>query len=967
MAGTVDSLHQSRLFDYNADLITGLPPEVDKVRVRNAIQLLDDNDYMVYKNTRAGLTQSLTYACQVLGKRMLLVSPTTKIGTETVSSAAGSDHVHFAANSACKKLKDKIEHKSIYGDLPLSLPDCNGCVYREGCDIGKMVDDYGAQIHTITYSKLVSVMLSDSKTAECIQTIMEGVDVVCLDEGDTLNKPNTVTVDFDTSILETILMAGGSKYIKLAAERLEELKNDIRNDEDLFYGWLDESDEEHAQPAYASFPYYNSRSLNENELKFATGQLLTLVNWQHRNGLTDKEILQIRDVIALMGNKNLTLTTVKINGVMAHQIKGDWGIEQRVLHDFFKKLVPGARAIIVSGTLYEKEPGYFEGLIGRPLTSYIYPDIHNTNSKMTIYADGWSLHGKMDWMMSKIDQIVNRIKKISEREGNQPIFLIAQKKELAAEISARLNGEFPNITINYYRSAESTGVAHDQRIGIAVGLAQTPMTSCDYCTSCQEESQKLRLQDVDAASWQAWSRIKDPAGKEDSRLYCIGVKANDAQRVSTWGIDRIVDLQTKTVSCTKELERPKLMMPQAEHRANPSRRSCSELIERVWKVEDSGDLLKKSTDRPIDVLCLNVENLSNFGVYYNTPKTFEEREQTKATQKMLFINNKGHYAQQNCSPGADGRYGYARHEIQDLDSLLDRVFDGDVTMAAYCFDPDGLTTVCMCDFDSHDPSKPPSEDQVRSAVKYLESLGIPCLVEASGSLHSYHLWIPIIPTSPKLVRVFLKQLLRDMDAVKTEIFPAQGSVSPKHPYGNPVKLPGSINRKTGTRSKFVDPHTLEPVERVVIDRLLELRDPGEGAEEIEGKRFIPVSQDVKLKPRTRSSYGKAGMRPCIQKILDDKIQLNEGDGHKLRIAIVTEALAAGKSKEDIIEMFKYQEDYDYSITEENVCYIRGKEYSPFTCEKLEELGICEGCGKRAKSPYGMKLVVAEFEDVEVLV
>jgi hypothetical protein len=52
------------------------------------------------------------------------------------------------------------------------------------------------------------------------------------------------------------------------------------------------------------------------------------------------------------------------------------------------------------------------------------------------------------------------------------------------------------------------------------------------------DSQQLRLNEVHAATWQAWSRVKDPNGEVES--HCVGVRAEEISDVVTWGTNRTI-------------------------------------------------------------------------------------------------------------------------------------------------------------------------------------------------------------------------------------------------------------------------------------------------------------------------------------------------------------------------------------------------------------------------------------------
>jgi hypothetical protein len=177
-----------------------------------------------------------------------------------------------------------------------------------------------------------------------------------------------------------------------------------------------------------------------------------------------------------------------------------------------------------------------------------------------------------------------------------------------------------------------------------------------------------------------------------------------------------------------------------------------------------------------------------------------------------------------------------------------------------------------------------------------------------------------------------------------EAFPKQNNKH--HPFGNALKLPLAINNKTGKRAETLG-DDLEPVDVIFITKVIELREPVKEAEKVGERLYLPA----KLVPRKKRHMISRGlMRPCIAAALTK--QLDSGEGHDMRVAVVCEALASGKSRDEIIGLFVGQDDYDETITADHVDYAKNQGYHPWKCETLQarcaSLVDCSQCPHNAE-------------------
>ncbi|MEM1977095.1 MAG: hypothetical protein QXX29_04275 [Nitrososphaerota archaeon] len=100
------------------------------------------------------------------------------------------------------------------------------------------------------------------------------------------------------------------------------------------------------------------------------------------------------------------------------------------------------------------------------------------------------------------------------------------------------------------------------------------------------------------------------------------------------------------------------------------------------------------------------------------------------------------------------------------------------------------------------------------------------------------------------------------------------------------------------------------------------------------------------------------MPPCIQ-LIQKRIIAGEDVSHFENFAIATYLLNAGRSVDEVLELFKHRSDYDERIARYQVEHIAGlrggrTRYKPPSCDKLRSLGLCVEAGKhcppRIRSP-----------------
>jgi len=166
----------------------------------------------------------------------------------------------------------------------------------------------------------------------------------------------------------------------------------------------------------------------------------------------------------------------------------------------------------------------------------------------------------------------------------------------------------------------------------------------------------------------------------------------------------------------------------------------------------------------------------------------------------------------SCQHKADGRKCGPCHDFAPIPAdqkIIALHLRGMVTAGAYQIGIDGSTVRWLClDFDDDGEV---GVDELRGAVLAariaLAALQVPTVAEASGGKGwRCHLWgFFLVPIPAIKARVLMDAALRDAhlsDKTYIERFPKQ--IRALNGYGNLVKIPFGVNRKTGNRSYLLD-------------------------------------------------------------------------------------------------------------------------------------------------------------------
>lgn len=900
----------------------------DKRLISKAEKIIGQGSCGVVKVVRAGFTTSAILACERQNWKLLVLEPTKRILEETVKKATSGNVVRVPGNHECPRLQEMMERYPVLKSLPMNLPDCDSCIEAGSCEVLEILRVDNFDTAGLTYAKLEALMSSKGTRAKEILAKLSKAEVIIMDEAHTLCTPPAASV----RALETPVIPKRYKFLNKICQNWQALCDKYEDN----IKKISQKAEQTYAGQYLAEKHPNKDNLSFNDVDKAWKHLRLLAI---SNEVDESTVVMMKDIIEILSNEWITISYISEKGGTTGKvmISAESNSKTRGISEFLHKNARQARHIYVSGTLYEPRPDYFSGFSGKPISQVIFPDVRKTTEKMVLIPDRWKL-GSQNFRR-KMQVIIGTIKAISERE-KQPIYILTSSKEKSGIIKRELAkiGIEEEVFVDYYRSGFSVGVERKERICIAVGMAEIPANACDVMVrptgKTLEKSRALRLQSVHAATWQAINRVRDPAGKIESRVYLIGVELEQVKQLATWGTARsaecigisdkkmpggiIVKKLDFKITIDEPLEMPRIV-GDGKNRKHSERRKVSDYIKSVEK-------------------CKNHSNLSNNqyrenGVVFEFYNNVDEKttDCNARSLEAVFVNRKDCYAQQYLDEKTD-RWGYRKVASPLNSDIIKLHLAGEITIATYQLALDDTVTWGCIDIDNHNQER--TTDDVQSDVwavcKILEKYDIPFLLEASGGPDSYHIWVFVKKTKTYNAYMFMRQIVSESGIDCKEIWPKQKKLGDHGKYGNPVKMPLCMHRRWDKRSQFINPQTFQPIEGAIplpeFVNLLEIPDQSPNKAGFEGM------------PRVRSDRPHSDNNTldyCMIHALEDKIPLKESPGHAFRVAIAVKARVIGMSEEEAARLFAKQDDFDYDISLYNVKKTYKYGYrSPYSCDKL---------------------------------
>lgn len=926
--------------------------------VKAAEEIIEKGSCAVSKPVRAGCTTSCIYACEKRGWRLLVVAPTRRILKETVSKAS-SDAVRIPGNSECPLIEPDVRKNPILAQLPLTLPDCDKCQVSGECEVREILRAKDPKLMALTYPKLEALMLSKGKTAKQVLAKISRAEVSLLDEAHTLSLPSAVSVRAFASLT---IPKGYAVLDRIYKRWLEFCQNHISSIQEL----MEKAEHGHASQHLAKTIFI--QPLAWKDLKKAWSQLRKVAV---KHQMLDEEIITFRDLITILSTPLASIGYISEDEgesgavyISAGQVR-----QYRALQEFLTREVPSAKHLYVSGTLFEPKEGFFSELSGKEVKQAIFPDLRGATKKLTLIPDRWRLNSRNFY--EKLPDILQTIKAIAERE-KQSIYLLAPNSRKAAILTqeiAKLG--LKNIFVDYYRSDHSLGVERSERICITVGMAEIPSNACDALAWGKDpeerwiNSRALRVQAVQAATWQAINRVRDPEGAVESKVYFVGCRLDQIRETAIWGTERTVKLkeikkimgskgeEIRTplfeVQVNQEIELPKIY-GESKNSTNSERRSVLDCIERIELYNDNSINSKNHCISSIDT---NRENAAKLRIY-NFPMNENELNSTSTAIYSMFVNRTDCHAQQYQNTRT-GKWEFCKVLSPLTEDKIKRHVKGEVTLGAYEITLDDTVSWCVDDFDSHN-GETDTREKVTKVVGILKGHSIPFLLEASGSLDSYHLWIFLSETKTYNAYRFIRQINSEA-GVEAEAWPKQQSLHDKNgKYGNLVKLPICYHQKSCGRSAFLDADSFEPLDGSIphpgLVHLLEIPDLSES-------EFMGMPKVSKRHENKRSPISSHVLDYCMQRALEDQLPLEGSEGHHLRLAMAIKAQKIGLDAEATAQLFQHQKDYDHDFSLNKVLETWSYAYSPWSCSTLRDKcgnlvkAYCQSCPFNQKTEEGI--------------
>jgi len=437
----------------------------------------------------------------------------------------------------------------------------------------------------------------------------------------------------------------------------------------------------------------------------------------------------------------------------------------------------------------------------------------STNSKMLILADSkkYSITKGKYSILNNMLEIAYYISQVLDEFGDDCL-IVAANMDSADLIKKALENIGYKHDVTYYNSDKTIGVTSKARVAIAIGAAYAPTHTYDVITGTREESSVILEETMNAATWQAWCRVKDPEGKAPSIVIAIGVNVDQCENIATWGFDREVTIDDHKqgmkkpiiVECSKYITKPKI--EQCGNFGSTLLMAKKHLSK--GKTKD----LKVSNDKTLDPM-LYCKKIGICDQQSNCPNPL-----------ILPIYNYnillGSVNGMRVSPDRLLNLIFSQEGVGTLDfakldeNKLKWHMNGKNPLKASIVSKDG--NVNWIQFQGIK-----LEGDRKRLCGRLTSTNIPYVVELETKAQSYNIWIFLRPIPAKYAKKFGEKILQDIEALdkiklRCELLPKYtNQKSSNFKTGNEIKLPLHPNSRILINEEFVS--TFETLDIGTVD------------------------------------------------------------------------------------------------------------------------------------------------------
>lgn len=907
---------------------------------------------LIHKTTRAGCTTALGSESLNRNEQVLMIVPTNMIAQKTIvkdmqqySDMVNPHIIHIKSNHNCLINEELCNEYPDLADLPiLPLPQsCEGCVNYSQCPITEIIRHPDADGIVLTYSKLVAAMLSSGGKKESMgDKIIEAIEKarnIVFDEVHEIQygKASTLTYYDDTSTTDKTIQLWQYGCLKDNYNELWELVTNfglivgVDSTQDVIKEMKDAAEQDDFWKKHLSQTinnkFYNDIHYSSKKIKAIYAEIVELTKKREECNLSMWDIKNLYKIMNIVLSEKISIHSIRDKGDVKVNISAVDLLYTEMVRSFSMSMQNNnKRIMLTSATICSYD--YSRMFTGetRPINTMfgMYGDPMNTNDKMTIYPDTktYTTVGRYSFFKKK-DDIIKSVIEILDKHGDTNCIIIAPNIKLSYFFKKELVLAKHEHDVTYYKSPDMMGVSNKSRVMIAIGIAYKPANAFDVITKDNESSQVLKHESIHADTWQAWSRVKDPSAKTDSYVYAIGVKDDICRDIIKWGYCRKVELDN----------------------TNKDKKTIVVKIDNNYISEPKIDFLTtpKTINQEQDNLLLSKYLVTDFVKKYHFNRYWYYCAKTvtryfKRDINKVLLNRTDTYAEQN----PDGS-GYFRVASEISDKLIDNHIAGNITIGGYCLNKSNEVSNIVFDIDAH-PDKADNtpealilrqqeaEQDLIKLQTFLDKVDLPYITEASGSPHSYHIWLVLKPVKAMIAKAFGKEIMNDA-GIKCEIFPKQGSLRKNDGYGNLIKLPFGINKRNGKRSMFqIDGEFVEEFDTIRI-----------------GEIDISKFKKAETKKRTKNTTPVpiiTEVRPCIKSAIDKK--LTGYEGHMMRIAITREYFNCGMTDpKSIVKLFSNQSDFDFEKSLMHVNSIISENYRVWNKQTLNEhcgsLINCDNC------------------------